>query len=854
MPLTTRNLTNVGDPLVNIHGDPLVGIKIHFYLVDAKSKKHTSTFDALTGERVVGTYSATTDASGEFTIALWPNDRGNTNTRYLCHVEAENVADIYGVVTTGVGSMLWIDFYEAGVPLTPAQLTLLLTHIADDSRHLTAAQNTFMDALNLPTLTAAHVNFVTGLTANAQAQFNNLYAADLSILAQIQALGTPPFQSQHPHLDGLSAPLGTGWLRYGGLDDFYGEATIPWADISGAPVNPVDVAPGADGGVLRSNGAAWVRVSGLPQADVVGLSAALALLAPLASPALTGNPTTPNQAAGSANTRIANTAYVDSAIALLLGTAPGLLDTLGEISDALGDDPNFATTIVGLINDQGLPVGGTLNDVLVKNSGTNYDASWTADVTLATLEVSTLTVVGGASFVGVASVDFGNAQLVNVGEIQAAVIEVDGFPVLTTEDLVQYQSGGTNVGAPGDYTTVNFTGDGIAAGDTFGALWVTLTGNVAQLASLAAPGDDRLLFWDDSAGSLAYLTLGANLSITGTVLDATGGGGVPGGSNQQLQYNNAGAFGGVTGALWDGTTFTLPNNTFVGVEDAGTNTVLSPFNLLRTSSGAPAAGIGVGMNFYVETAAGNIELGAAIRAVTADVTAASEDFDLVFYTMDGGATAQERGRYMELSGGIFGLRLMSDLGAIAYLAAGTYNNEMYLGGFGNYANGNTHHFNVRSDGGFGWSSNTTINGNSTIDLSILRSAANVARIANGSTGLGKLLYGVLVEANTAGSGAPNVLTAAESWTVLTNEGAGAENYHSLPSAVSGLVYVLVCENANGIRATAASGDKIKLGAAAASATAGYIKSVVPGSVALLFTINATDWYAMSIAGTWTVDS
>lgn len=49
-------------------------------------------------------------------------------------------------------------------------------------------------------------------------------------------------------------------------------------------------------------------------------------------------------------------------------------------------------------------------------------------------------------------------------------------------------------------------------------------------ASLFDPGADRLLFWDDSAGTLTWLSLGTNLSITGTTLNAAGGGGGGGGS------------------------------------------------------------------------------------------------------------------------------------------------------------------------------------------------------------------------------------------------------------------------------------------------------------------------------------
>lgn len=45
-------------------------------------------------------------------------------------------------------------------------------HEADNVLHLTSLQNAYLDALNLPTLTAAESNFSTGLTSNVQAQLN----------------------------------------------------------------------------------------------------------------------------------------------------------------------------------------------------------------------------------------------------------------------------------------------------------------------------------------------------------------------------------------------------------------------------------------------------------------------------------------------------------------------------------------------------------------------------------------------------------------------------------------------------------------------------------------------------------
>jgi microcystin-dependent protein len=73
-------------------------------------------------------------------------------------------------------------------------------------------------------------------------------------------------------------------------------------------------------------------------------SSDLALKAPLASPALTGTPTSTTAAAGTNNTQIATTAYADAAVAALVDSAPATLNTLDELALALGDDANFATT------------------------------------------------------------------------------------------------------------------------------------------------------------------------------------------------------------------------------------------------------------------------------------------------------------------------------------------------------------------------------------------------------------------------------------------------------------------------------------------------------------------------------
>ena len=54
------------------------------------------------------------------------------------------------------------------------------------------------------------------------------------------------------------------------------------------------------------------------------------------------------------------TGYADTAVANIVDSAPGTLDTLNELAAALGDDPNFATTVTNSIATKLPLAGGTL--------------------------------------------------------------------------------------------------------------------------------------------------------------------------------------------------------------------------------------------------------------------------------------------------------------------------------------------------------------------------------------------------------------------------------------------------------------------------------------------------------------
>lgn len=118
----------------------------------------------------------------------------------------------------------------------------------------------------------------------------------------------------------------------------------PWAGITGKPTS---FTPSA-----HSH----------PISQVTGLQTALDAKAPLASPALTGTPTAPTAAAGTNTTQIASTAFVAAAIGALIDAAPGAMDTLNELAAALGDDPNFATTVTNALAGK-LSAASNLSDL-----------------------------------------------------------------------------------------------------------------------------------------------------------------------------------------------------------------------------------------------------------------------------------------------------------------------------------------------------------------------------------------------------------------------------------------------------------------------------------------------------------
>ena len=117
------------------------------------------------------------------------------------------------------------------------------------------------------------------------------------------------------------------------------------------------------------------------------------------------------------------------------------------------------------------------------------------------------------------------------------------------------------------------------------------------------------IFQQGNGGGVTQIIAGTNVTIspsggTGAVtINSSGGGGdTPGGSNTQVQYNNSGAFGGITGATTDGTTLTLVAP-ILGTPASGTLTNCTFPTLNQNTSGQSGT---------VNTIASNISAGTNI--------------------------------------------------------------------------------------------------------------------------------------------------------------------------------------------------------------------------------------------------
>jgi hypothetical protein len=157
MTITLNQLNNTGSPLTDVAGNVLSNTVVTFTLVDSQGNP-TDTFDATDFARICGSTTATTSSTGEFTVYLWPNDRGTTNTMYKCTITG--IAPVMGVMLQALPITTWFLFKTTPNSYTPTQATALTAEIA----RAQAAEATLQNNINLEAVTRAANDLTAGIT------------------------------------------------------------------------------------------------------------------------------------------------------------------------------------------------------------------------------------------------------------------------------------------------------------------------------------------------------------------------------------------------------------------------------------------------------------------------------------------------------------------------------------------------------------------------------------------------------------------------------------------------------------------------------------------------------------------
>ena len=265
------------------------------------------------------------------------------------------------------------------------------------------------------------------------------------------------------------------------------------------------------------------------------------------------------------------TGYVDTAVANLVDSAPGTLDTLNELAAALGDDPNFATTtannIASKVSKSGDSMTGNLSfgdndkaifgagsDLQIYHDGTN---SYISDQGTGNLKIlgTSMNIQSAAGENYIEAVNNAHVKLfynaaeklattstgIDVtGTVTADGLTVDGGAVISNSNFdTLYLRRPSTASATFIMENSNNNGGSLQADDNGLRLYTRTASSFDERLRLASNGDISFyedtgttpkFFWDASAESLGIGTTSPSAPLT---IGYSG-------AEAQIQINNSG--------------------------------------------------------------------------------------------------------------------------------------------------------------------------------------------------------------------------------------------------------------------------------------------------------------------------
>ena len=247
--------------------------------------------------------------------------------------------------------------------------------------------------------------------------------------------------------------------------------------------------------------------------------------------------TATTQSASNNSTKIATTAYVDTAVSNLVDGSPGALNTLNELAAALGDDANFSTTVTnsiaaklplaggtmsGALNmgNQNITNGGTITGTFVGNITGNVTGNTSGSAGSCTGNAATATAlatartIGGVSFDGTGNINLPGVNAAGNQNTSGTSAGLTGTPNITVGVVTAASldiSG--NVDIDGVLETDGLTIDGISLAETIADTVGAMVGSNTETGITVT--------YNDSDNTLDFVVGTLNQSTTGNAATAT---------------------------------------------------------------------------------------------------------------------------------------------------------------------------------------------------------------------------------------------------------------------------------------------------------------------------------------------